>query len=36
MKMMDEESERALQNYKRKGYYIPYDSEGDLLTDVFM
>ena len=33
---MDEESERAFQNYKRKGYYIPYDSEGDLLIDVFM
>ena len=33
---MNQESERALQSYKRKGYYIPYDSEGDLLIDAFM
>ena len=32
---MNRESERALQNYKNKGCYVPYDSEGDLLIDVF-
>ena len=32
---MNRESERALKNYKNKGYYVPYDSEGDLLIDVF-
>ena len=32
---MNRESERALNNFKNKGYYIPYDSEGDLLIDVF-